>query len=54
LTGSRLDSGLGSPSQFAETIDAYEQIGVTDFVVHWPRQDDPYAGDEMLLERILR
>ena len=54
LTGSRLDSGLGSPSQFAETIDAYEQIGVTDFVVHWPRQDDPYAGDEKLLERILR
>ncbi len=53
LTGSRLDSGLGSPTQFAETMDAYEQVGVTDLVVHWPRKDDPYAGDETILERIV-
>lgn len=53
LTGSRLDSGLGSPAQFAELIDAYEAVGVTDIVVHWPRADDPYAGDEAVLERIV-
>jgi len=54
LTGSRLHSGLGSPTQFAETIAAYEEVGVTDFVVHWPREDDPYAGDEAILERIIK
>ena len=51
---SRLDSGLGSPAKFAETIDAYEEVGVTDFVVHWPREDDPYSGDETILERIIK
>lgn len=54
LTGSRLDSGLASPTQFAETINAYEEIGVTDLVVHWPREDDPYAGDETILEQIIK
>lgn len=53
LTGSRLDSGLGSPRQFAELVDAYEAVGITDIVVHWPRANDPYAGDESVLERIV-
>lgn len=53
LTGSRLDAGLGSPTQFAELVDAYEAVGVTDIVVHWPRADDPYAGDEAVLEQIV-
>jgi alkanesulfonate monooxygenase SsuD/methylene tetrahydromethanopterin reductase-like flavin-dependent oxidoreductase (luciferase family) len=53
LTGSRLDSGLGSPAQFAELKEAYEEVGVTDLVVHWPRDDDPYAGDERVLDQIL-
>jgi len=53
LTGSRLDAGLGSPTQFAELVDAYESVGVTDIVVHWPRADDPYAGDEAVLEQIV-
>lgn len=54
LTGSRLDSGLGSPAQFAELINAYQEVGVTDIVVHWPRVDEPYAGDEAILDRIIR
>lgn len=53
LTGSRLDSGLGSPTEFAELREAYEKVGITDIVVHWPRKDEPYAGDEGILERIL-
>jgi hypothetical protein len=53
LTGSRLDAGLGSPAQFAELVDAYEAVGVTDIVVHWPRADDPNAGDEAVLEQIV-
>lgn len=52
LTGSRLDSGLGSPAQFAELREIYQAAGVTDIVVHWPRRDDPYAGEERILERI--
>jgi len=53
LTGSRLDAGLGSPTQFAELVDAYEAAGVTDIVVHWPRPEGPYAGDAAVLEQIL-
>jgi alkanesulfonate monooxygenase SsuD/methylene tetrahydromethanopterin reductase-like flavin-dependent oxidoreductase (luciferase family) len=53
LTGSRLDSGLGSHLQFAELREAYEAVGVTDIVVHWPRKDHPYLGDEAVLEHIL-
>jgi alkanesulfonate monooxygenase SsuD/methylene tetrahydromethanopterin reductase-like flavin-dependent oxidoreductase (luciferase family) len=52
LTGLRLDPGLGSPAQFADTRDAYAAAGVTDLVVHWPRPTDPYCGDPAILEQI--
>lgn len=52
LTGSRLDSGLRSAAQFAEVRGIYEAAGVTDLVVHWPRTQEPYAGDEAILEQI--
>lgn len=52
LTGSRLDPGLGSPAQFADTRDAYAAAGATDLVVHWPRATDPYRGDPAILEQI--
>ena len=51
-TGTRLDPGLGSPAMFADTKDAYTEIGVTDLVVHWPRPTEPYQGDPSILERI--
>lgn len=54
VTGSRLDSCLGSRRQCAEMREIYEAAGVTDIVVHWPRQDDPYAGDDEILDHILR
>jgi alkanesulfonate monooxygenase SsuD/methylene tetrahydromethanopterin reductase-like flavin-dependent oxidoreductase (luciferase family) len=53
LTGSRLDSGLRSPAQFEELKEIYEEVGVTDIVVHWPREDNPYAGDERILGQIV-
>ncbi len=52
LTGLTLDSGIGSPDQFADTLGRYEAVGVTDFVVHWPRANPPYQGDEAAFERL--
>ena len=52
LSGPRLDSGLASVEAFQETIGRYAEIGVTDFVVHWPRPHEPYAADLATFERI--
>jgi alkanesulfonate monooxygenase SsuD/methylene tetrahydromethanopterin reductase-like flavin-dependent oxidoreductase (luciferase family) len=52
LTGPRLDGGLASVEAFRDTIGRYEEIGVTDFVVHWPRSEEPYAADMTTFERI--
>lgn len=52
LTGLTLDSGLGSADQFEDTLGRYEAIGVTDYVVHWPRPTEPYQGDEAAFERL--
>jgi alkanesulfonate monooxygenase SsuD/methylene tetrahydromethanopterin reductase-like flavin-dependent oxidoreductase (luciferase family) len=52
LSGLRLDSGLDSPAAIAETVGHYAEIGVTDFVVHWPRADGPFAGDLDTFEHI--
>jgi alkanesulfonate monooxygenase SsuD/methylene tetrahydromethanopterin reductase-like flavin-dependent oxidoreductase (luciferase family) len=57
LTGLTLDAGLSSAEAFRGTVGHYEEVGVTDFVVHWPRPSEPYAGDlatfEGIFERIL-
>ncbi len=45
LTGPTLDPGLSSAESFRHTIGCYEEIGITDLVVHWPRPSAPYAGD---------
>ena len=52
LTGLPLDPGLSSPEAFRDTVGHYEEVGVTDFVVHWPRPSEPYAGDLVMFERI--
>lgn len=52
LTGLTLGAGLTSPEAFRDTVGHYEAVGVTDFVVHWPRPSDPYAGDLAMFERI--
>jgi alkanesulfonate monooxygenase SsuD/methylene tetrahydromethanopterin reductase-like flavin-dependent oxidoreductase (luciferase family) len=53
LAGIRLDSGLASAEHFAETIGHYAEVGVTDFVVHWPRPADPFAGSVAPFEQIV-
>ncbi len=53
LSGPRLDPGLSSLDAFDDTVGRYAEVGVTDFVVHWPRDDPPYAGDLALFEGIM-
>ena len=53
LAGPSLDAGMGSPTQFEATLARYEDAGVTDFVVHWPRTSEPYAGDRKTFEAIV-
>jgi alkanesulfonate monooxygenase SsuD/methylene tetrahydromethanopterin reductase-like flavin-dependent oxidoreductase (luciferase family) len=53
LTGVPLADGLDSPDAFADTAGRYAEVGVTDLVVHWPRPEEPYAGDPAVLEAIL-
>jgi len=52
LTGLNLDAGTGSLDQFEDTIGRYAELGVTDYVVHWPRPTRPYLGDEAAFERL--
>ncbi len=52
LTGPRLAPGLSSLEEFRDTVGRYSEAGVTDFVVHWPREDEPYAADLKTFERI--
>jgi len=53
LTGPELDPGLESEGKFAETIGRFADLGVTDVVVHWPRQSEPYRGDVAVFERVI-
>ena len=53
LSGLQLESGLGSNAEFDDTIGRYAAAGVTDFVVHWPRPDGPFAGDVATFERVV-
>ena len=52
LSGPRLDAGLTSLDAFDEVAGRYGEAGVTDFVVHWPRAEAPYAADGEMFERI--
>jgi alkanesulfonate monooxygenase SsuD/methylene tetrahydromethanopterin reductase-like flavin-dependent oxidoreductase (luciferase family) len=52
LTGPELDGGLASRAAFDDAIGAYGDVGVTDFVVHWPRPDGPFACDIGAFESI--
>jgi alkanesulfonate monooxygenase SsuD/methylene tetrahydromethanopterin reductase-like flavin-dependent oxidoreductase (luciferase family) len=54
MAGPRLDGGLSSPASFRDALDRYGELGVTDLVVHWPRPEEPYAGDPVAFERAIR
>jgi hypothetical protein len=53
LSGTLLDPGLASVEAFRDTVGRYADAGATDFVVHWPRPDEPYAADPAIFERIV-
>jgi alkanesulfonate monooxygenase SsuD/methylene tetrahydromethanopterin reductase-like flavin-dependent oxidoreductase (luciferase family) len=52
LTGLNLTAGLGSVDEFEELAGRYQELGVSELVVHWPRPAPPYQGDEATFERI--
>jgi alkanesulfonate monooxygenase SsuD/methylene tetrahydromethanopterin reductase-like flavin-dependent oxidoreductase (luciferase family) len=52
LTGGELDPGLSSEEAFRDLAGRYAEVGVTDLVVHWPRESEPYAADLVMFERI--
>ncbi|HEY7439016.1 MAG TPA: LLM class flavin-dependent oxidoreductase [Acidimicrobiia bacterium] len=53
LAGPLLDEGLGSAAEFHDTVARYAEIGITDFVVHWPRETEPYRGDVDTFEQAI-
>jgi alkanesulfonate monooxygenase SsuD/methylene tetrahydromethanopterin reductase-like flavin-dependent oxidoreductase (luciferase family) len=53
-TGGQLTSGLDSAQSFSDAVGGYEEAGCTDVVVHWPRPEPPYQGDETRFAAILQ
>ena len=43
---------LDSVEQLRDVIGRAEQLGFAEIVVHWPRPDGVYAGDERVLEQV--
>jgi alkanesulfonate monooxygenase SsuD/methylene tetrahydromethanopterin reductase-like flavin-dependent oxidoreductase (luciferase family) len=43
---------LRSAAYFAEVAGRAAELGFTDVVTHYPRLDEPYAGDESVLEAV--
>ncbi|MGA8297467.1 MAG: LLM class flavin-dependent oxidoreductase [Acidimicrobiales bacterium] len=52
LTGPLIQPALSSKDSFFDVVGRYEAAGVTDLVVHWPRQSPPYQADEKVFELI--
>jgi alkanesulfonate monooxygenase SsuD/methylene tetrahydromethanopterin reductase-like flavin-dependent oxidoreductase (luciferase family) len=53
LTGVGLRAEIDSPEAFEDTLGVYAEAGVSDFVVHWPRETEPHAGDLARFERAI-
>ena len=43
---------LSSPETFADLVRRVGDLGFTDVISHWPRDSNPYAGDEATLETV--
>jgi alkanesulfonate monooxygenase SsuD/methylene tetrahydromethanopterin reductase-like flavin-dependent oxidoreductase (luciferase family) len=43
---------LSSVEQLRDVLGRAEQLGFSEIVVHWPRREGVYAGDENVLERV--
>ncbi len=46
LSGLSIPGPHHSAESLRATIDAFETIGITDFVLHWPRPTEPYRGSQ--------
>ena len=46
------DYALSSVGHFWDAVGRAEELGFTDVVVHWPRADGIYAGDEKVLDAV--
>jgi alkanesulfonate monooxygenase SsuD/methylene tetrahydromethanopterin reductase-like flavin-dependent oxidoreductase (luciferase family) len=53
LTGFDHDPGLDSVEHLRDVMGRYEAMGITDLVVHWPRPDAPFAGDQATFEAVV-
>ncbi|NHC46534.1 LLM class flavin-dependent oxidoreductase [Motilibacter aurantiacus] len=52
LTGSTPERPLASLEAFRDLAGRYAALGMTDLALHWPRPDEPYAGDLRVLEQV--
>lgn len=43
---------MSSAGRFADVVGRAREVGVDEVVVHWPRAEGPYAGDEAVLEAV--
>ncbi|MFE9674579.1 LLM class flavin-dependent oxidoreductase [Streptomyces sp. NPDC006259] len=54
LTGAMVGGTLDSVEAYRDAVGRFGELGITDFVVHWPRPSFPYRGSVRVLERIAR
>ncbi|HEY0452975.1 LLM class flavin-dependent oxidoreductase [Actinophytocola sp.] len=52
VTGARIGGVTESVETYSDACGLFEEAGVTDIVVHWPRPDFPYQGSVDVLEDI--
>ncbi|SOB85231.1 LLM class flavin-dependent oxidoreductase [Streptomyces sp. 1331.2] len=51
-TGATVGGVLDSPAAFEDAAGSLAELGFTDLVVNWPREQHPYAGSTAVLEKI--
>jgi hypothetical protein len=44
--------GIPSPGEWDQLVGRYEEAGITDLVVHWPRPEGIHAGDRSAFEAL--
>ncbi|MFE9429210.1 LLM class flavin-dependent oxidoreductase [Kitasatospora sp. NPDC006697] len=52
LTGAMIGGVMESSESFLDASGRFAEIGFTDLVVHWPREEFPYQGSEAILEAV--
>jgi alkanesulfonate monooxygenase SsuD/methylene tetrahydromethanopterin reductase-like flavin-dependent oxidoreductase (luciferase family) len=52
VTGPTVGQVLTSVAAFHDAVGRYAAAGITDFVVQWPRDSEPFRGRRELLERV--